>query len=429
MNSLKIKHVSIEKLWGIKNISTDFDPNVNIFIGSNGSSKTTFLNLIEAVLVCDINTFMNIDFECIYLEFQSEEIGFVKVQRYYTEEAPAIRYTFINDEVYEIICSEMLLRPYARNKQKDIYLILKEKLSRITSISWLSINRDNFSFSEVDRGREYIDRIKNLVDLKIQELVKKLLVYQLQLESEANKDAIKFKEEVLSLMLYNETFDNYNENNIKNFESTDIESMKRALYKAFNKLGVAKVDKNELIQNHINKIKEVISRISVNSSAILFKDVFILSLINRTLSVIEISKEHEIKTANIFAPMFRFWKCLQGFMPSKKFNLNNDGKGELLIDLLEGDNVVQQINVTSLSSGEKQLFILLTEALLQRKVSHLFIADEPELSLHIEWQRNILSALLELNPNAQIIVATHSPEVAGGFPDKIINMRNITYYE
>lgn len=428
MDAAKIKHVSIEKLWGMKNISTDFDSNVNIFIGSNGSSKTTFLNLIEAVLVCDINTFMNIDFECIYIEFQSEVVDFVRVQRCYTEDAPIIKYTFNNNEVYEIICSEMLLRPYNRTKQKDIYLNLKEKLSNITSISWLSINRDNLSFSEIERVREYMDRIKNMVDLKIQELVKKLLVYQLQLESEANKDAIKFKEEVLSLMLYNETFDNYNAEKMKSFESTDIESMKRDLYKAFNKLGVAK-DKNELIQNHINKIKEVISRISNNSSTILFEDVFVLSLINRTLSIIEISKEHEIITANIFAPMFRLWKCLQGFMPSKNFHLNNYGKGELLIELKENNKELQHINVTSLSSGEKQLFILLAEALLQKKASHLFIADEPELSLHIEWQRNILNALLDLNPNAQIIVATHSPEIAGSFPNKIINMRNITYYE
>jgi predicted ATP-dependent endonuclease of OLD family len=59
----------------------------------------------------------------------------------------------------------------------------------------------------------------------------------------------------------------------------------------------------------------------------------------------------------------------------------------------------------------------------------LFIADEPELSLHIDWQRKILNALLDLNPKAQIIVATHSPEIAGNFPQNIINMKNITIYE
>ena len=111
-------------------------------------------------------------------------------------------------------------------------------------------------------------------------------------------------------------------------------------------------------------------------------------------------------------------------MPNKEFNLNNDKQ----VVLKESSNNIE-IDITSLSSGEKQLFILLAEALLQKGVNYLFIADEPELSLHIDWQRKILAELLNLNPNSQIIVATHSPEIAGNFPSNIINMQDIICYE
>jgi predicted ATP-dependent endonuclease of OLD family len=37
------------------------------------------------------------------------------------------------------------------------------------------------------------------------------------------------------------------------------------------------------------------------------------------------------------------------------------------------------------------------------------LMDEPEISLHFEWQKILLESILEINPNAQIIVATHSP--------------------
>ena len=67
-----------------------------------------------------------------------------------------------------------------------------------------------------------------------------------------------------------------------------------------------------------------------------------------------------------------------------------------------------EIQHQSLSSGEKQLLILLTQTLLQEKQPFIYIADEPELSLHIEWQHKIISAIKELNPNVQIIAATHS---------------------
>ena len=189
-------------------------------------SKTTFLNLIEAALICDINTFANIEFESIDIVFSNSCINKLIIKKKHTEDFPVVTYIFDDGSEYEIICSEILFRSYNRAKYRDMYIDLKNKLSEIIKFSWLSINRDNISLSEIERSRDYMDKIRNM-DLKIQELTKNLLVYQLQLESEANKDSMKFKEEVLSLMLYNETFDNYNKDNIKRFENTDILSMQR----------------------------------------------------------------------------------------------------------------------------------------------------------------------------------------------------------
>lgn len=35
--------------------------------------------------------------------------------------------------------------------------------------------------------------------------------------------------------------------------------------------------------------------------------------------------------------------------------------------------------------------------------------DEPEVSLHVEWQQRLISLIRELNPNVQIVLTTHSP--------------------
>ena len=428
MNTSIIKHVTISKLWGIKTISTDFDEHVNIFIGINGSSKTTFLSLIEATLLVDLKVFFSIDFKYIKIDFLGNDIKTLTVtkQEYYDGDF-LISYHFDNDEPISVLCSDFMLKHSFRMpmKFKESYLSIKERVKNLVNISWLSVNRDNFNHE--DSERYDFENIKNMVDAKLQELVKKLLVFQLQLESEANKDSLKFKEEALSLMLYNPSFDNFNEQNLKIFESTDTDSMKRDLYKAFSKLGVAK-DKSELIQGHINKIKDSISRIS-SRPRISFEDVFVLSLINRTMSIIEISKEHEINATKIFDPLTQFLKCLKDFMPNKTFKLGDEEKGNLIIELFEYKVKKSPIDITSLSSGEKQLFILWAESLLQNKSSQLFITDEPELSLHISWQRIIIEKILEINPNAQIIVATHSPEIAGKFPNNIINMSKITYYD
>jgi|GEM_PF-80512 len=65
----------------------------------------------------------------------------------------------------------------------------------------------------------------------------------------------------------------------------------------------------------------------------------------------------------------------------------------------------------NLSSGEKQILIILLNALLQGKEKHVMFMDEPEISLHVDWQRKLIGYIRQINPNVQIILATHSPTV------------------
>jgi predicted ATPase len=81
------------------------------------------------------------------------------------------------------------------------------------------------------------------------------------------------------------------------------------------------------------------------------------------------------------------------------------------------------LSLTQLSAGEKQLLIILLEILLIRSESVLILMDEPELSLHIRWQRKLIPQLIRLQPNAQFIIATHAPSVFGdGYMDKLCKM-------
>ena len=64
-----------------------------------------------------------------------------------------------------------------------------------------------------------------------------------------------------------------------------------------------------------------------------------------------------------------------------------------------------------LSSGEKQMLVILLTVLVQDNAHCVLFMDEPEASLHIEWQQKLISMIRELNPNVQIILTTHSPAV------------------
>jgi len=80
-----------------------------------------------------------------------------------------------------------------------------------------------------------------------------------------------------------------------------------------------------------------------------------------------------------------------------------------------------------LSSGEKQILAILLTVLIEDNEPYVLFMDEPEVSLHVEWQKRLIDLILDLNPNVQIILTTHSPAVVmNGWIDKITEVSDIT---
>ena len=83
-----------------------------------------------------------------------------------------------------------------------------------------------------------------------------------------------------------------------------------------------------------------------------------------------------------------------------------------------------------LSSGEKQMLAILLTVLVEDGQDYVLFMDEPEVSLHIEWQKRLIDLILELNPNVQIILTTHSPAVImNGWLDDVTEVTEITLDE
>lgn len=80
-----------------------------------------------------------------------------------------------------------------------------------------------------------------------------------------------------------------------------------------------------------------------------------------------------------------------------------------------------------LSSGEKQMLAILLTVLIEDNEPHVLFMDEPEVSLHVDWQKQLINLILELNPNVQIILTTHSPAVImDGWLDSVTEVSDIT---
>ena len=423
----RLKNVNIEGFWGQHHIETDFNDDVNIFIGKNGTGKTTFINLLQAVISVDLELLYSLQFEKIILNL-SEGNKNRKIE--VTKLAHDLQYKELQYQIgtkkfkLPIIPERELqyLNKRSGRMHPKFYrnvLEIKQILQKLINVSYLSVNRENALRDDPRELRR--DEIYNAIDLRLEELIGKLTSYQLQLETELGKLSKGFQEDVLRSMLFNEEFDRIK---INESVSLDLRRISVGLKQAYRGLGILDQKTEDVIERHIAAIEKAAN--SINSHVknpdlpVYPDDVTPLTLLRRTRRINELSSELEESKKKIFERLNDYITLLNEFHDTKDFTLQDSKVG--------GMSIVKdstEIPMSQLSSGEKQLIILLTEALLQKGNQTLFIADEPELSLHIEWQRKVISSIRKLNPNSQIIIATHSPEIVGKFKQSVINMEKI----
>ena len=87
----------------------------------------------------------------------------------------------------------------------------------------------------------------------------------------------------------------------------------------------------------------------------------------------------------------------------------------------------EKLSPYKLSSGEKQMLVILLTALVRNGERSVLFMDEPEASLHIEWQQKLIAMIRNLNPDMQLILTTHSPAmIMDGWMEDVTEISEIT---
>ena len=143
---------------------------------------------------------------------------------------------------------------------------------------------------------------------------------------------------------------------------------------------------------------------------------------NRIISTLqECGADAALKAQEISRPKNKFQDMIDKLFASTKKTLIRS-KNEIRFLQTE-----EELTPYQLSSGEKQMLAILLTVLVEDNQHYILFMDEPEVSLHIEWQEKLIEMILELNPNVQIILTTHSPAViVNGWADKVTEVSDIT---
>lgn len=92
------------------------------------------------------------------------------------------------------------------------------------------------------------------------------------------------------------------------------------------------------------------------------------------------------------------------------------------IEIFSNEN--KKLKLSELSSGEQQQIVLFYELIFETPERSLLLIDEPEISLHIIWQKTFMEDLQKVvnMKNLNVIVATHSPQIINNYWDNQIDL-------
>lgn len=159
--------------------------------------------------------------------------------------------------------------------------------------------------------------------------------------------------------------------------------------------------------------KSTLSQLGASLDAVLYqRSDSVYSFSDYRLSMLRDLKTAMIKQERIN----RFFEVLNVLFASTGKRIDIDDKNRVIFR--KGDMIIP---TERLSAGEKQMLLLLFTIFLMEDKSTILLLDEPEISLHIEWQDRLIQLMHQLNTNCQIIMTTHSPNIfADGWEDKLV---------
>ena len=371
----KIESVIIEDFWGDKTVTLEFNDNINFLIGVNGSGKTTIINLIAACLNADFMTLDKAQFSRIKVDFfpdqnKKSDKTYIEVIKKEKLDSPYPNIIFnvklageVKPKTFRLneLEEELLFRyPHELRRQRihmsgqlnrDINLTLQS----FVNLTWLSIHRTSRNNNQEDKSFE------SSIDQKIRELSSDLIKYFGVLDKKYSIETEKFQKNVFLSLIEAESQTDY-------LKTDDLESEKEkdSLKQIFLLFKLQESEFSTQLDNHFKGFDEAKKELRQSHSIGLDKLSFLLGT-RRIHSIVQEWASLNEKKNTINKPIITFIEELNKLYQRKELFINE--KNELLVRTQSG----KEFNLINLSSGEKQLLIILGESLLQENRSHIYI--------------------------------------------------------
>ena len=433
-----IESIKIIKLFEIFDYDIVYPKNENVLIitGPNGFGKTQVLNIIFNLFSRKFTFFHNLVFEAITIVLNNNRtIEIVKEIKNKETKKEKIVVTFLFKEGKKNVEEYIYDRKISINLSRNISRYLP--FSRISNDSWINNTNDQiFSLEEI--LEKYSDQLPSVADSyqklktpfanKILNAINVHLIREQRLFTKVSNKEARFRDSV-NQNIMTETIQTYSDelkglileksqDSYTILQSLDSSYPNRLISEKnkiskdeYNKRFTALTDKQEkLTNNGLYESKQEVLDFSEDDSKALL--VYLNDLEKKLEVFDDLLEKLELFTNILNERRFTFKSIYISKEKGFYFKTVND----------------KDLKLNQLSSGEQHEVVLLYELIFKTKPNILVLIDEPEISLHITWQKEFLDDLLKIIQiqKFQVLVATHSPSIINDRWDLVYNLEKRT---
>ena len=447
-----IRTASFKNLHGHLNPKLSFNPGVNILIGVNGSGKTSILNaMVWTLSPASVQGGVPAAYLLSRLKFEEINIAYtVPTQRKYQrvrarrhEDAITIEVDGIKDTLQipivvgqesdpfnDVRPSEDALDIVVRYMEDQRNKAVFRHLNELPGPLYLPLDRRWTEEREVPqrRLRSGLQRHRRSTTAGHLPISEVLALAERSFQQE-QRETYRLNQTLRNSFLTS-LFEVHEFGEVSRVWTTEELGERRdRVVRALRNLGLADVEK--VSERYFSGLEKVVKELGGRTEPEelpsdaqsqmwvewILKASPVATRIERLISLIE---KYDVDRSRITRRSTAFLESVNSFLYDNGKQLTFS-EFELAVELQNGEH----INSQDLSSGELQLLILFTFLYFQfddPNQEFAVLVDEPELSLHVAWQNRYVDSVRAANPNAQFIIATHSPEIAGQAEDTIIDV-------
>lgn len=441
------------KLNEYLDVDINFKKDLSILTGTNGSGKTTSLNLIQSILLPNLLDFFFTPFELIYLKLiDKDKESIIKVKKNKQE----IIFSVYNErneiQIEELRLSRNLVNELdiyrsGRNELKHNEMFLKKFqehpylkfINQITKPIFIGLERTNNDVRE--DYKEYLyernmllrkdirpsQQVINKENLGVSILETEMLVQTMYKRLKAIQETYfkSIQKELISSSFNFLEFDVKDLPSSLNLREKYILLEKQSeIEESLKKIGFLDTELSSKLKLFFEKIKVMFEQSNNDEDkGLTIEWLLNKSQVDKLFNILKIIDEYNIRADKTFEPINKFLNIINSFFKDTQKKLFIDEVGRLFVSKPSGRN----LTVDELSSGERQLVILFANVIFNKYKnsklsSEILIIDEPEISLHIRWQEKFIDSLFEASNNTQFIIATHSPDIIGEYKFNAVRM-------